>query len=80
MLSRDTKSLLTRAAAYAGVSLSNFLLSAASDHASAVIAEHESAALSARDWEAFVAALDFADHPSATLRPEQRRQRDWRDF
>jgi len=44
-VSADLKTLLSRAAAYSGLSLSSFLISGASDHAKQVIAEHETVTL-----------------------------------
>jgi uncharacterized protein (DUF1778 family) len=40
-VSAGLKTLLSRAAAYTGMSLSSFLISVASDHAKQVIAEHD---------------------------------------
>ena len=52
-VSADLKTLLSRAAAYSGMSLSSFLVAVASDHAKQVVGEHETVTLSSRDWKAF---------------------------
>lgn len=65
-LSADQKALLARAASYAGMSLSSFLVSSASKRAKELVAERETLTLTARDWRAFLAALD---------KPERRRPR-----
>lgn len=57
-LSSDTKTLIARAAAYAGMSVSTFLVSVARERAKALVAEHETVMLSPRDWSAFLAAMD----------------------
>ncbi|MGH8584704.1 MAG: DUF1778 domain-containing protein [Gammaproteobacteria bacterium] len=62
-VSADLNTLLSRAAAYSGMSLSSFLISVASDHTKQVIGEHETVTLSSRDWKAFLGALDEADQP-----------------
>ncbi len=77
-VSADLKTLLSRAAAHSGMSLSNFLISVASDHAKQVVGEHETVTLSLRDWKAFLGALDEADKArprleAATCRYRERR-------
>ncbi|MGZ8250461.1 type II toxin-antitoxin system TacA family antitoxin, partial [Methylomagnum sp.] len=52
------KNLLLRAAAYSGMSLSNFLVSTGRDRARQIIAENETVTFSSQDWEAFLARLD----------------------
>ncbi len=64
--SPETKYLLSRAAATAGVSLSNFMIASAQDRAQQLLAETEALNLSPRDWDAFFAALDNVDQ----LRPK----------
>ena len=65
-LSAELKTLLARAASYSGMSLSSFLVSSASRRAKELVAERETLTLTARDWRAFLAALD---------KPERRRPR-----
>lgn len=65
-LSAELKTLLARAASYTGMSLSSFLVSSASQRAKEVVAKRETLTLTARDWRAFLAALD---------KPESRRPR-----
>jgi uncharacterized protein (DUF1778 family) len=57
-LSAELKALLARAASYSGMSLSSFLVSSASRRAKELVAERETLTFSARDWRAFLAALD----------------------
>ena len=66
-ISTDIKRLLVRAASYSGMSLSGFLVSAASDKAKEVVAGQESLVLSPSDWDAFVRALDRVDAPRPKL-------------
>jgi uncharacterized protein (DUF1778 family) len=66
-VSAELKTLLSRAASYAGMSLSTFLVSIAADKAQQVVAEHEVMTLSAKDWDSFVAALDAEDRPRPNL-------------
>lgn len=77
-VSADLKTLLSRAAAYSGMSLSSFLIAVASDHAKQVIGKHETVTLSSRDWKAFLAALDEADKPRPRLEAVARRYRERR--
>lgn len=65
-ISAELKALLARAASYSGMSLSSFLVSSASKRAKELVAERETLTLTARDWRAFLAALD---------KPERRRPR-----
>ncbi len=65
-LSTELKALLARAASYSGMSLSSFLVTSASKRAKELVAERETITLTARDWKAFLAALD---------EPERRRPR-----
>ncbi|EGV27563.1 protein of unknown function DUF1778 [Thiorhodococcus drewsii AZ1] len=76
--SAETKALIARAAATAGMSVSAFLLSAAQERAKAVLSEVESLTLSPRDWEAFVTALDNLDQPRPKLAAAMERYRAWR--
>ncbi|MBF0436598.1 MAG: DUF1778 domain-containing protein [Magnetococcales bacterium] len=64
----ELKSILVRAASLAGMSVSSFLVSAASDRAREILAEHEKITLTPQDWQVFLAALDRDDPPSPRLR------------
>lgn len=75
--SPEIKQLIVRAASTSGVSVSSFLLGAAQERAKQVLAESESLTLTARDWEAFVTALDNSDKPRPKLSAAMRRHRDW---
>lgn len=77
-VSADLKALLARAAAYSGMSLSSFLVSVASERARTVISEHETLTLSARDWEAFLTALDEVEKPRPRLEAAVGRYRERR--
>ncbi|QTR52840.1 DUF1778 domain-containing protein [Thiothrix unzii] len=66
-LSADIKALLTRAAAYSGVSVSSFLVASAAEQAKRLVAEQESLMLTTNDWNAFVNALDETDKPRPRL-------------
>ena len=82
-VSSDLKTLLSRAAAYCGMSLSSFLVSSAAHRAQEVVGEHETLTLSPSDWTSFLAALDDVDRPrprlaAAAQRYRSRRQRDAR--
>ena len=74
-LPADLKSLLTRAAAYSGMSLSSFLVSVASDRAREVVAQHETLTLSPRDWDTFLTVLDEPERPRPQLEAAVRRYR-----
>lgn len=76
--SAETKALIARAAATAGMSVSAFLLSAAQARAQAVLSEAETLTLTPRDWEAFVTALDHLDQPRPKLTAAMERYRAWR--
>lgn len=66
----DTRSraLLDRAAAYARVSVSEFILKNALATAEAVIQEHEAITLASDDFRAFLAALDAPAKPNAAMK------------
>lgn len=55
---RQARQLLEKAAGYAHVSISEFVLSHALASAEQVVQAHESIALKPEDFEAFLAALD----------------------
>jgi uncharacterized protein (DUF1778 family) len=76
--SAETKALITRAAATAGMSLSAFLLNAAQERAEVLLNEAESLTLTPRDWEAFFTALDNIDQPRPRLTAAMERYRAWR--
>jgi len=76
--SPETKELIVRAACTAGMSVSAFLLTAAQERARQVLAERELFVFTARDWNAFAAALDNMDRPRPKLAAAMQRHRDWR--
>ena len=63
-----TRQLLDKAASYAHLSISEFVLSHALASAERVVQEHESITLKPKDFEAFLAALDAPAQPNATLK------------
>jgi uncharacterized protein (DUF1778 family) len=63
-----TRELLDRAAGYAHVNLSEFVLAQAVAAAERVVQEQESITLKAEDFQAFLAALDAPSEPSPALR------------
>jgi uncharacterized protein (DUF1778 family) len=63
-----TRQLLDKAASYARVSISEFVLSHALASAQQVVQEHESITLKPKDFEAFMAALDGPAKPNAALK------------
>jgi uncharacterized protein (DUF1778 family) len=67
-VSAAQKSLLQHAAALAGRTLSEFVVTSAEDAARRVIAEHESILLSREDQQAFVQALLQPPEPNARLK------------
>ena len=66
-VTNEQKTLLQRAAAILGRSLSDFLVSSAQETATRVIREHETIRLSKADQTAFVTALLKPPVPSARL-------------
>jgi uncharacterized protein (DUF1778 family) len=62
------KRTLERAAAYAGSTLSDFVLSNALAAASEVIRARETIALSSKDWDVFFEALIDPPEPSEQIR------------
>lgn len=66
----DTRAreLLDRAAAYAHVSVSEFVLRNALATAEAVVQQHESITLKADDFQSFLLALDAPVKPNAALK------------
>ncbi len=71
-----TRQLLDKAASYAHVSISEFVLSNALASAERVVQEHESITLKPKDFEAFLAALDAPTKPNATLKRALKRHAD----
>ena len=74
-ISAEQKTLLSRAASYAGVSLSNFLVLAAADRAKELVAKRENLILTPRDWRKFIGALDRAERARPRLQAAARRYR-----
>lgn len=72
-VSSELKSILIRAASLAGMSVSSFLVSSAAERARALLTEHEAITLSARDWEAFLTALDQEGSPAPRLQEAAQR-------
>ncbi len=63
-----SRELLDRAATYAHVSVSEFVLTHAIASAEQVVQAHESITLGAEDFQAFLAALDTPAPPNAALK------------
>jgi uncharacterized protein (DUF1778 family) len=62
-----TRQLLDKAAGYAHVNLSEFVLSRAVAAAEGIVREQESITLRLEDFQAFLAALDTPDEPNTAL-------------
>jgi uncharacterized protein (DUF1778 family) len=62
------RQLLDKAASYARVSVSEFVLSHALASAEQVVQAHESITLKPEDFEAFLAALDAPAKPNAAMK------------
>ena len=69
----DSKKKLERAAAYAGSSLSDFVLTNALAAAGRMIEEREKIVLSEADWEVFLDALEKPAKPNKRLRDALKR-------
>jgi uncharacterized protein (DUF1778 family) len=65
---RHARHLLDQAAAYARVSVSEFVLTNALAKAEAVVQHHESITLGVDDFRAFLSALDAPARPNAALK------------
>ncbi len=63
-----TRQLLDKAAGYAHVSISEFVLAHALASAERVVQEHEAITLKPKDFEAFLAALDAPGKPNAAMK------------
>lgn len=74
----EIKALISRAASAAGVSLSAFLIASAQDRAKQLLTERETLSFSARDWNAFFAALDNTDQARPQLESAARDYLNWR--
>lgn len=66
-LDPDDKDIVAKAAALMGTTMAGFVRSAAKEKAQALLEREARIALTRRDAEAFVAALDAAFHPNAAL-------------
>lgn len=71
-----TRQLLDKAASYAHVSISEFVLSHALASAERVVQEHESITLKPKDFDAFLAALDTPTKPNSALKRAFKRHAD----
>jgi len=67
------RELLDRAATYAHVSVSEFVLSHALASAEQVVREHEAITLKPEDFQAFLAALDVPAEPNPALQRAHQR-------
>ena len=72
----DTHALIERAAAIAGSTVNQFLVTAARKEAEAIIERETLIRLSARDGRAFLEALDRPAAPNAKLRAAAKRYKD----
>jgi uncharacterized protein (DUF1778 family) len=63
-----TRQLLDKAAGYAHVNLSEFVLSQAVEAAERVVQEQESITIKEEDFQAFLDAIDTPAEPNAALR------------
>ncbi len=68
------RQLLDKAASYARVSVSEFVLSHALASAEQVVQAHESITLKPEDFEAFLAALDAPAKPNAAMKRALKRR------
>lgn len=75
-ITAEQKSLIARAAALQGRSVTDFVLTSVQDAARRAIEEHQQLALSVRDSEAFVDALLNPQAVNDRLRETVRRYRD----
>ncbi|NLD14268.1 MAG: DUF1778 domain-containing protein [Gammaproteobacteria bacterium] len=64
---QNVRNLLDKAAAYAHMSVSEFVLGTAVEQAQSVIEAHESMVLSQEDFAAFLQALDAPAQPNPAL-------------
>ena len=75
-ITEEQKALFVRAAELTGRSLTDFVVASAQETAARTLREHEAMVLSARDREAFVAALLDAPAPAPRLRKAVRRYKE----
>lgn len=75
----DQKQLLMHAARISGKSLSEFVISAATESAQDIVEKHNVLALSARDCEAFASALLEGAEPSDKLKQAARDRIEYMD-
>lgn len=66
--SANTKRLIVKASALAGVSVSTFMLNSAQERAQQMLAQHEALTLSAQDWDKFVSVIDNPPPPNQRLK------------
>ena len=71
-----TRQLLDKAASYAHLSISEFVLSNALASAERVVREHEAITLKHKHFDAFLAALDAPAKPNAALKRAFKRHAD----
>lgn len=64
---QEVRRLLDKAAAYAHMSVSEFVLRNAVEHAQTLVQQHETLTLSQRDFAAFLDALDAPAQPAPAL-------------
>lgn len=65
---QEVRQLLDKAASYARMSVSEFILRNAVDQAKSVVKEHESITLSLSDFDRFLDALDQPAPPNTALK------------
>ena len=64
---QEVRRLLDKAAAYAHMSVSEFVLRNAVERAQTLVQQHEAITLSQQDFSAFLDALDTPAHPAPAL-------------
>ena len=72
-LAEDVKRLIEEAASCMGQSVSAFAVSALAEKARSVVSQHRAIALSARDRDRFLAALEADTEPTKRLKRAARR-------
>lgn len=72
-ITKQQKAFFLRAAQLSGLSLTDFVVASAQEHASRTLRDHDAMILSDRDRKAFVAALLTPPEPSTRLRKAVRR-------
>ena len=75
--SPESKALIVRAAATAGMTVSAFLLRTAHDRAREILAKKEMVTLTSRDWADFARALDRSEKARPKLAAAMKRHREW---